>query len=64
MVRPITPRRDYYAEIRTITTMRNVVIADRAHDPEWRRETTDLLEALIELLSRRPPPLKPATSAE
>jgi len=64
MVRPITPRRDDYAEMRTITTMRNVVIADRAHDPEWRRETTDLLEALIELLSRRPPPLKPTTSAE
>lgn len=55
MSRPIAARRDYYREIAKLTTMRNVVAADRAHGAEWRRQVTDRLEELIELLSRRPP---------
>ena len=63
MPRPISPARDYYRELTKLTTMRNVVLLDRAHPPEWKREVRARIEELIELLSRRPP--EPSgTSAE
>lgn len=54
MARPIVPRRDYYREVGTLTTMRNVVAKDEAHGADWRHDVRDHIEALIELLSRRP----------
>lgn len=55
MARPIEPRVEYSREIRSLTTLRNVVGHDNQRGEAWRREAQARIDALIRHLTEPPP---------
>lgn len=54
MARPIEPRTDYTREIRALTTLRRIVVADRVRGDRWKAEATERIDGLIRHLTEPP----------